>query len=221
MPTDFTLPELGENVTAGDVVRVLVAVGDAVAKDQAILELETDKATIEVPTNVAGTVKDIRVKQGDRIKVGQVVLTLDDSAGAADGNGKTARAGAKDQQQPAEKPKAQPAGAAEEGGISQAAPGAAGGATATSGGTGGQKGAAERGRGTTDAPADERFAEHSQRGAGAAGAAPARQGGGAEADEGPAPPAAPSVRRLARELGVEIRQVPGSGPEGRISVEDV
>src|SRR3954465_1127817 len=105
MPTDFTLPELGENVTAGDVVRVLVAVGDTVAKDQAILELETDKATIEVPTSVAGTVKDVRVKQGDRIKVGQVVLTLDDTAGAAEGNGKSAR-GAKDQQQqPAEQPK--------------------------------------------------------------------------------------------------------------------
>src|SRR3954469_15570907 len=119
MPTDFKLPELGENVTAGDVVRVLVAVGDTVAKDQAILELETDKATIEVPTNVAGTGKDIRVKQGDRINGGRVSLTLDDGAGAADGNGKSA--GAKDQQQAAEKPKAQPSGAAEEGGISQAA----------------------------------------------------------------------------------------------------
>src|SRR3954469_1813638 len=118
MPTDFTLPELGENVTAGDVVRVLVGVGDTVVKDQAVLELETDKATIEVPSNVAGTVKDVRVKQGDRIKVGQVVLTLDDGAGAADENGKSARGG--DQQQPAEKPKAQPSGAAEEGGMSQA-----------------------------------------------------------------------------------------------------
>src|SRR5215208_376795 len=54
MPTDFTLPELGENVSAGDVVRVLVAPGDTVAKDQPVLELETDKATIEVPSSVAG-----------------------------------------------------------------------------------------------------------------------------------------------------------------------
>jgi len=91
MPTDFTLPELGENVTAGDVVRVLVAVGDSVAKDQAVLELETDKATIEVPSSVAGTVKEVRVKQGDRIKVGQVVLTVDDGAGVA-AKGKDARA---------------------------------------------------------------------------------------------------------------------------------
>ncbi len=82
MPTDFKLPELGENVTAGDVVRVLVAAGDTIQKDQAVLELETDKATIEVPSSVAGTVKDVRVKQGERINVGQVVLTVDDGAGA-------------------------------------------------------------------------------------------------------------------------------------------
>src|SRR5919112_1318948 len=81
MPTDFTLPELGENIAYGDVVRVLVSPGDSVSKDQAVLELETDKATIEVPTSVAGTVKDVRVKQGERIKVGQVVLTLDSGGG--------------------------------------------------------------------------------------------------------------------------------------------
>jgi pyruvate dehydrogenase E2 component (dihydrolipoamide acetyltransferase) len=229
MPTDFTLPELGENVTAGDVVRVLVAVGDTVAKDQAVLELETDKATIEVPSSVAGTVKEVRIKQGDRIKVGQVVLTLDDNAGPAAKGPKDAR-----KSEPEEKPKAQPAGAPEEGGTSREAQGAAGGAA--------QKGAAERTRGTTETPADERFAEHAQ----AAGArpdeaarpkprgevvnidrgvrpAPAPVKGPEEpgAFEGVAPPAAPSVRRLARELGVEVAQVPGTGPDGRISVEDV
>src|SRR4029450_13916681 len=82
MPTDFTLPELGENVTAGDVVRVLVSPGDTVARDQPLLELETDKATIEVPSTVVGTVKDIRVKQGERVKVGQVVLTVEDGRAA-------------------------------------------------------------------------------------------------------------------------------------------
>ena len=54
--TDFTLPELGENISAGDVLRVLVKAGDTLAKDQPVLELETDKATIEVPSSVAGTV---------------------------------------------------------------------------------------------------------------------------------------------------------------------
>ncbi|MGH9330709.1 MAG: biotin/lipoyl-containing protein, partial [Vicinamibacterales bacterium] len=50
MPTEFTLPELGENVAAGDVIRVLVKQGDAIQKEQPVLELETDKATIEVPS---------------------------------------------------------------------------------------------------------------------------------------------------------------------------
>ena len=113
MPTDFTLPELGENVAGGDVVRVLVAPGDTVKKDQPVLELETDKATIEVPSSVAGVVKDVRVKQGERITVGQVVLTVDSSDAAAAPQGKAA---------PADAPKPQPAGAPEEGGLSQQAP---------------------------------------------------------------------------------------------------
>ncbi len=61
---DFTLPELGENVTAGDVLRVLVKPGDTVTKDQTVLELETDKATIEVPSSVAGRVTTVAVKAG-------------------------------------------------------------------------------------------------------------------------------------------------------------
>ena len=55
--TEFKVPELGENVAAGDVTRVLVNVGDTIARDQPVLELETDKATIEVPSSVAGVVK--------------------------------------------------------------------------------------------------------------------------------------------------------------------
>src|SRR5690348_10716869 len=75
---DFTLPELGENIQAGDVLRVLVKQGDTLAKEQPVLELETDKATIEVPSSVAGKVKDIKVKAGDKVKVGQAILTVDD-----------------------------------------------------------------------------------------------------------------------------------------------
>ena len=83
MATDFTLPELGENIAGGDVVRLLVSPGDTITKDQPILELETDKATIEVPSNVSGTVKEVKIKQGERVKVGQVVLTLDNGAAPA------------------------------------------------------------------------------------------------------------------------------------------
>src|SRR5437762_11505275 len=79
--TDFTLPELGDNVTAGDVLRVLVKAGDILKKDQPVLELETDKATIEVPSSVVGQIKEIKVKAGDKVKVGQVILSVDGGEG--------------------------------------------------------------------------------------------------------------------------------------------
>jgi len=80
---DFKLPELGENVTAGDVLRILVKPGDVVAADQPVLELETDKATIEVPSSVGGVVKELKVKTGEKVKVGQVIFTLDEGGAAA------------------------------------------------------------------------------------------------------------------------------------------
>src|SRR6266852_3284046 len=91
--SDFTLPELGENISAGDVLRVLVKPGDALAKDQPVLELETDKATIEVPSSVAGTVKEVKVKAGDKVKVGQAILSVDDGAARATATPKPAAAG--------------------------------------------------------------------------------------------------------------------------------
>src|SRR4029453_8935213 len=75
--TEFKVPELGENVATGDVTKVLVNVGDTIKQEQPVLELETDKATIEVPSSVAGVVKEIRVKRGDKVKVGAVILTVD------------------------------------------------------------------------------------------------------------------------------------------------
>src|SRR5215510_5689809 len=81
--SEFILPNLGDGVAQGDVLKVLVKPGDALAVDQPVLELETDKATIEVPSNVAGTVKEIKVKAGDKVKPGQAVLTLDGANGAS------------------------------------------------------------------------------------------------------------------------------------------
>ena len=81
--TDFTLPELGENIATGDVLRVLVKPGDVLTKDQPVLELETDKATIEVPSSIAGKVKEVRVKAGDKVKVGQAILSIQEEAAAA------------------------------------------------------------------------------------------------------------------------------------------
>src|SRR5205085_6411553 len=79
----FKLPELGENVTDGDVTRVLVKVGDTIKKEQSVVELETDKATIEVPSSVAGRVAEIKVKPGDKVQVGAVILTVDDDGAGA------------------------------------------------------------------------------------------------------------------------------------------
>jgi len=82
--TELLLPELGENIAAGDVVRVLVHVGDRVSRDQPVLELETDKATIEVPSSLTGTIAEVRVQPSQKVKVGQVILVVDESgAGAA------------------------------------------------------------------------------------------------------------------------------------------
>src|ERR1051326_1893548 len=82
MSTEVKLPELGENIESGDLVRLLVKVGDKIAKDQPILELETDKATIEVPSPAAGTVSELSVKEGEKVKVGQALMVLDDGAGS-------------------------------------------------------------------------------------------------------------------------------------------
>ena len=73
---EIKVPALGENITTADVVRVLVKVGDTLAVDQAIVELETGKATIEVPTTDAGVVAQVLMKVGDKVKSGQVILTL-------------------------------------------------------------------------------------------------------------------------------------------------
>src|SRR2546423_3996305 len=112
--TDFTLPELGENITAGDVLRVLVKPGDTLAKDQPVLELETDKATIEVPSSVAGQVKEIKVKAGDKVKVGQAILSVDEG-GAAEAAASPPKAEHKPEQKTEPKAEPKPAPAAKSG----------------------------------------------------------------------------------------------------------
>ncbi|MFZ6032065.1 MAG: dihydrolipoyllysine-residue acetyltransferase [Melioribacter sp.] len=79
MTVDFKLPHLGENINTADVVKVLVKEGDRVEVDQVILEIETDKATVEVPSEVAGIVKKVHVKEGDKAEVGQPVITVEQS----------------------------------------------------------------------------------------------------------------------------------------------
>src|SRR6202023_4401102 len=80
--TEFKLPELGENIDQGDLVRLMVSLGASVTEGQPVMELETDKAVVEVPSSVTGTVKEIRVKEGQKVRVGQVIFTVENGAGA-------------------------------------------------------------------------------------------------------------------------------------------
>ena len=79
MSIEVKLPELGENISSGDLLKVLVKVGEKINKDQALLELETDKAAIEVPSPTSGVVRQIHVKEGQKLKVGQVIISLDEN----------------------------------------------------------------------------------------------------------------------------------------------
>ena len=77
MATEVKLPELGENIEEGEVTRLLVSIGDTVDMDQPLVEMETGKATLEVPSDAAGTVKEIRVQEGDKVPVGAVIVVLE------------------------------------------------------------------------------------------------------------------------------------------------
>ena len=81
---EFHLPELGDDVQSGTVVKLLVAPGDTVVEEQPLMEVEIDKATVELPAPVAGKIESLNVSEGDTVKVGALVLTIaPDAAGAA------------------------------------------------------------------------------------------------------------------------------------------
>ena len=209
---DFRLPELGENVETGDVLRVLVKPGDSVQKDQPVLELETDKATIEVPSSVAGRVTEVKVKAGDKVKVGQAILSVDGEPSAAP----TQPSSGGSRSEVTEplttgSPRSSSGGAP----VSGVAPGASSMAKAVGNAPGPEPNEATRRMIEPDKAATtarEKVVDISRG---------ARAAVEPQAPDLPMSPAAPSVRRMARELGVNIDQVSGTGPDGRISIEDV
>ena len=191
MATEVRLPELGEGVERADVVRVLVAPGDTVAVDQPLLEIETDKATVEVPSPVAGTVATVAAEAGATLAVGGLIASIE-SDGADVGCGSAPPAAAA----PAPRPPgaAAPAAAA----LAAQAPAAA----------------------PVTSPPPPSIAPPVPSPSPAAAAAPASP------EPQSATPrrralAAPSVRKLAREIGVDIDAVEGSGANGRVSLDDV
>lgn len=151
MAREFKLPDLGEGLAEAEIIRVLVSEGDLVKEDQIVLEVETDKAQVELPSPFAGRVAGVHVREGERIPVGAVLLSFDGGEGEAREPGRP-------------EPRAEP----------------------------------------RPAPVETRET--------APTAEPARGG---------PIPATPATRRLARELGVDLRLVRGSGPGGRVAAEDV
>ncbi len=173
MATEVNLPDLGENIEAGEVVSILVAVGDAVEADQPVLEIETGKAAVELPAGAEGTIAKIHVEVGEEVRVGQLVLTIDSSGEAAGGGAAAPTATAAEP----EPPRPEPTASMETVVLEPAA------------------------KGSSPPPTSPPRAT--------------------EQSAAATVPASPSVRRLAREIGVDVGEVKGTGPGGRISADDV
>jgi pyruvate dehydrogenase E2 component (dihydrolipoamide acetyltransferase) len=218
MSIDFTLPELGENITSGDVLRILVKPGDKLVKDQPVLELETDKATIEVPSSVSGEVEEVKIKAGDTVKVGQTILSV--LEGGTTQAPKAAAASPAPREKTAVPAKAEPPPPVER----SAKDGKPSGDShddshddSLDDGDVDPPLQSEKAPAEPDQPGKERRGQKVvdiSRGTRAANDVAAQP-------EQPPAPAAPSVRRMARELGVDINDVAGSGSGGRISADDV
>src|SRR5262245_35927719 len=231
MATEIKLPILGENVDSGVVVNILVSEGVEVAEGQPVIELETEKATVEVPASASGRVKEISVKEGETIKVGQVILILEEGAGAAKAEERKPKPAAKPEEEkrgrPATKPEVEmreTAEAQEEEVKAVAAPSRAPRAE-TRAKPREEEPKREMAR-KEPAPRREEKAEKEEQPRGEV--VELRPGVQPKPEEAPKPKeareliaAAPSVRRLARELGIDINEVVGSEPGGRISEEDV
>ncbi len=185
---DFKVPNLGENVEEGDIVKVMVREGDEIASEQNVMEIETGKAVVELPCPYAGRVTKVHVQEGAKVKVGDPLLTVEGTGGKAE----------KKATPKAEKPKKEVEPAEEEEVAEEA----------------GEPEEVEEVEVKAAAPAKAKPAAKKK-------AAPVQEEPVAKAAPGKMPAAGPATRRLARELGVDLSLVTGSGPNGRITEDDV
>ncbi|MEO1619222.1 MAG: 2-oxo acid dehydrogenase subunit E2 [Planctomycetota bacterium] len=193
MATEVTLPDLGDGIESGDVLEVFVSVGDVVSEGQDIVEMETDKATVPVPSSTGGKVTKISVSEGDTVPIGGLLIEVEAESGSAAPAAPadpppvaSAPAESKPvEPKPAEPKPAEPIPAATP--PQPAAPVAA-----------------------TPAPV-----------APAPAPTPTPAPVATEASSGGTIPAGPAVRRFAREVGVDLNRVAGTGEHGRITRDDV
>ena len=189
MQKEIKVPEIGENVESGVVVAIHIDVGDMVAVDDTVIELETDKALVEIPSPYDGKVTEVLAEAGAQMKVGEVIARLEtdveDDPSPKKADEKDSEAEKAPDRSPAAKDNAQPA----------------------------DRDADEKAAESEDDQTAESPTEETEEVSEAVDAAEQR-------DRPPAA-AAPSIRRLARELGVDIHDVSGSGPRGRITEADI
>jgi len=208
MAIDFKLPEVAEGVETADIAEILVAVGDVVEADQIVMELETEKAVVELPCPHAGKITRIHVKEGDTVPIGTALLTID-AVDAATPSQATSPA---PQEPVVEKtaesdPRNEPPAPAV---ASEPAPPQPTAADPASEPALWDVPARTSGSMRTAPPTHE-----------AVTAPPETVEMAHDGDRGAPAPAGPATRRLARELGVDLRRVSGSGPGGRITSDDV
>jgi pyruvate dehydrogenase E2 component (dihydrolipoamide acetyltransferase) len=192
MASEIKLPQLGENVTEGNVLDIKVKPGDTVSQGQTLLEVEAEKATAEVPSPIAGRITKMLVNKGDSIQVGQPLCEIEEAEAAKQEAPKEAAPSKPEKAAealPADRAGKQPAAAEKEG----------------------RREKTEKPR----APERRLVAKPTGDGRQAAKAQPPRPA--AERFV----PAGPATRRLARELGVDLGQVRGSAPGGRVTQEDI
>ncbi len=166
--SQFLLPNLGENIESAEVLKILVNVGDKIEKEQSVLEISSDKATLEVPSDVSGVIKAIKIKESDSVKEGDLILELEDNS-QSKSNTSTNKVSEKQE-------------TTENNVYSQKL----------------KSNLAENSKIKTEVLIDKNLKRSKD-----------------------VAPAAPSVRRFAREIGLDVNEIKGTGENGRISIEDV
>lgn len=202
MTTEVKLPDLGDGIESGDVLEIFVAVGDVIQKGQDIVEMETDKATVTVPASIGGKVVKVLISEGDTVPIHGALLEIepDGGGGGAPAAPATEQTEPKQEAEPAPEP-APPAAAkpaAPQPPAPQAPPPAA--------------------QQPAPSPQPAPSAQPTPAPQPAAGPAPSPA---PTRDPSTVIPAGPAVRRFAREVGVDLSRVVGSGENGRITREDV
>jgi pyruvate dehydrogenase E2 component (dihydrolipoamide acetyltransferase) len=216
---EVRLPELGEDIESGDVVEVLVSKGDEIEQDQSIIEVETEKAAVEIPAPFSGTVEKVEVKAGDTVKVGQTLITVETGEKEEEEKEGEADKARKKRDETEEKERKETEGAEE------------GRKTESDGWREAEADVEESRSDDREEEGGQAAADEEERETGGEAKDLDKAGGGESENEEwvregekkvkEIAPAGPASRRLARELGVSINDVEGSGPRGRISEQDV